>query len=280
MSKPSHYQIAERTIRYLSRHFKDQPSLDKIAEAVYVSPFHLQRIFTEWAGISPKKFVQFLTMEVLKKEIRQTANLMEAADRVGLSAQSRVYDLFVNLEAVTPGEFKAKGKDLAIEYGIHPTPFGDCLIACTSRGICSLGFADASATGLIRELQEKWPLAGIRENQTNTRSWIEKIFHPAVPDTAFPVLTQGTPFQIKVWEALLKIPFGTVVSYSEVARLAGYSQSIRAVGTAIAHNPVAYLIPCHRVIRSEGIIGNYHWDPARKMAMIGWEKAKTMNSEQ
>jgi AraC family transcriptional regulator, regulatory protein of adaptative response / methylated-DNA-[protein]-cysteine methyltransferase len=275
-----HFQVVEETIRFLVRNFKSQPSLEETALQVAVSPFHLQRIFTEWAGISPKKFLQYLTVEALKRELTQTENLMQAADNVGLSAQSRVYDLFVGLEAVTPGEFKARGKGMVIEYGIHPTPFGNCFIAATGRGICAMSFVNTESGNALYELQEQWEWADFLENPINTGRLAGQIFHPQESGLTFRLLVRGTPFQVKVWEALLKIPFGSVASYRSIARAAGYPGATRAVGTAIAHNPVAFLIPCHRIIRSEGIIGNYRWNPVRKTAMIGWEKAMKMSNEQ
>ncbi len=275
----NHFQVVEQTIRYLARNFRIQPSLYEIAERMNVSPFHLQRVFTEWAGISPKKFLQYITVEALKRELHRTENLIEAADQVGLSAQSRVYDLFVTLEAVTPGEYKTGGKNLVIEYGIHPTPFGDCLIASTHRGICALNFITGSTGKTLDELCDKWESAVIRENPDGTGKIAGLIFNSQPHVSQFRLLVKGTPFQVRVWEALLKIPFGTVSSYQNIALSAGFPKATRAVGTAIAYNPVAYLIPCHRVIRSEGIIGNYRWDPCRKTAMIGWEKARKVTSD-
>jgi AraC family transcriptional regulator of adaptative response/methylated-DNA-[protein]-cysteine methyltransferase len=279
MSDHSNYQTVEETIRYLVRNYKNQPSLDNIAGEMHISPFHLQRVFTEWAGISPKKFLQYLTVEALKSELIHTKNLIQAADNVGLSAQSRVYDLFVHLEAVTPGEFKTRGRGMLIEYGMHPTPFGDCFIAATSRGICALSFTDKDSGDALQELQRQWEWADFRENSLHTGKLAGQIFNLKTAGRSFSLLVKGTPFQVRVWEALLKIPFGKVISYQGLAGAAGFPKASRAVGTAIAHNPVAFLIPCHRVIRNEGIIGNYRWDPFRKSAMIGWEKARGMSKE-
>jgi AraC family transcriptional regulator of adaptative response/methylated-DNA-[protein]-cysteine methyltransferase len=265
------YEVVEKTIRYLNSHFKSQPSLEEIAGQMHMSPFHLQRTFTEWAGISPKKFLRYLTVETLKAELHQTANLIQAAENVGLSSQSRIYDLFVSFEAVTPGEFKTGGQGMLIEYGVHPTPFGNCFIAVTSRGICTMSFADGSHDKALHDLHCTWDSAVIHENSRKTAGIAEQIFTPYTNNRSFRLLLKGTGFQVKVWEALLRIPFGSVASYHNIAEAAGQPKATRAVGTAIAHNPVAYLIPCHRVIRSEGIIGNYRWDPCRKMAMIGWE---------
>ena len=279
MNHPASYEIVEKGIRFLTANFRNQPSLEDTAAHLHLSPFHFQRVFTEWAGISPKKFVQFLTMEALKKEVNRTENLIAAADTVGLSAQSRVYDLFVTLEAVTPGEYKNGGRGLLVEYGIHPTPFGDCFIAVTERGICSLSFLHESAEKLLQGLRRQWEHAEIRQNQEATAVIASDIFSKHAAGR-YKLWVKGTAFQVKVWEALLKIPFGSVMSYQGLARLSGQPLATRAAASAIASNPVAYLIPCHRVIRSEGIIGNYRWDPARKTAMIGWERGRSVKSEQ
>jgi AraC family transcriptional regulator of adaptative response/methylated-DNA-[protein]-cysteine methyltransferase len=279
MTENAHFQVVEQAIRYLARNFKNQPSLEEVAFQMNVSPFHLQRVFTQWAGISPKRFLQYLTIEALKRELHQTDNLIQAADQVGLSTQSRVYDLFVTLEGVTPGEYKTKGKNLVIEYGIHPSPFGDCLIASTKRGICALSFVNNTENIVLLEIQNQWESADLRENPVSTGRIASLIFGPQSSGNQFKILVRGTPFQVRVWEALLKIPFGTVKSYQHVASAAGYPKAIRAAGTAIAHNPVAYMIPCHRVIRREGVIGNYRWDPCRKAAMIGWERARRVTGD-
>jgi AraC family transcriptional regulator of adaptative response/methylated-DNA-[protein]-cysteine methyltransferase len=278
MNYPASYEIVEKGIRFLTANFRNQPSLEDTAAHLHLSPFHFQRVFTEWAGISPKKFIQFLTMEALKKEVNLTENLIAAADTVGLSAQSRVYDLFVTLEAVTPGEYKSGGRGLRVEYGIHPTPFGDCFIAVTERGICSLSFLHEPAETLLQRLRTQWEQAEIRPNQEATGVIASDIFSKHASGR-YKLWVKGTAFQVKVWEALLKIPFGSVMSYQGVARLSGKPLATRAAASAIAGNPVAYLIPCHRVIRSEGIIGSYRWDPARKTAMIGWERGRAMINE-
>jgi len=267
------YKRVEEAIKFLTENFKLQPSLYDVAEQANVSPFHFQKIFTEWAGISPKKFLQYLTVEELKKEIRKTNNLSEAAERVGLSAQSRVYDLFVNIEAVTPQEYKSKGKGINIEYGIHDTPFGECLIATTERGVCGLHFAEDNVGILLNDLQSQWQNARISKNIAATKNMAENIFAPGKKEQ-IKLLVKGTPFQVKVWEALLKIPFGSLSSYQTIANAVGSPGGTRAVGSAIGANPVAYLIPCHRVIRQEAIIGQYRWGTTRKKALIGWERAQ------
>jgi AraC family transcriptional regulator of adaptative response/methylated-DNA-[protein]-cysteine methyltransferase len=268
------YRRVEEAILYLTENFKQQPSLYDVAEQAHVSPFHFQKIFTEWAGISPKKFLQYLTVEELKKQLAQTKNLVEAAERVGLSAQSRVYDLFVKLEAVTPQEYKSKGEGIVIEYGIHETIFGECLIAATEKGICALHFIEDNSDQLIQDLHAHWENAQIRENSSSTKQFAEQIFSPDKKDP-LKLFVKGTPFQIKVWEALLKIPFGGLTSYQNIAQAIENPAAIRAVGTAVGANPIAFLIPCHRAIRQEAIIGQYRWGTIRKKALIGWEKARS-----
>lgn len=285
MEEKFNYDRIEKAIKYVSAHIKQQPSLEEIAAQLNMSEFHFQRIFTEWAGISPKKFLQYLTIEELKKELKNFSNLIEAAEQVGLSAQSRVYDLFVTIEAVTPQEYKQQGKGLKIEYGFHSSPFGECFIAVTTRGICALSFINNNREAVVKELQLHWENASLQHNQVGTKPLMGQIFEP----TTFPsvenslvnkrtkvslkLFLKGSRFQLKVWEALLKVPFGTVTSYQQLAKAVD-SNAVRAVGSAIANNPIGYLIPCHRVIRSEGIIGQYHWKPERKAAIIAWEKSK------
>ncbi len=278
MNNSSSFEVVEQAVRFLIVNYKKQPSLEEIARHLHLSPFQLQRTFTEWAVISPKKFLQYITIEELKKELFKTENLLCAADNVGLSSQSRIYDLFITIEAVTPGEFKTKGQDMVIEYGIHPSPFGNCFIAITPRGICAISFVNGSPDMAITELRSQWESAVIQKNQLTTARLVEQIFNPQSAGNSLRLLVKGTGFRVKVWEALLKIPFGSVTSYQNIANAVGQPKATRAVGTAIANNPVAYLIPCHRIIRSEGVIGNYRWDSDRKGAIIGWEKARVIHT--
>jgi AraC family transcriptional regulator, regulatory protein of adaptative response / methylated-DNA-[protein]-cysteine methyltransferase len=272
MENSINYNRIEKAIRYLTENFRKQPSLEETAAHVNLSAFHFQRIFSEWAGISPKKFLQYLTVEQLKKDLASAGSIVEAAEKTGLSAQSRVYDLFVNIEAMTPNEFKKKGSGLEINYGFHDTPFGECFIANTERGICSLLFTDKNKKEILEEFKIKWSNAKIKKDDSAAALIAGKIF--LGKKTSLKLLMGGTPFQLKVWEALLKIPFGTVSSYGHIASAIGNPGASRAVGSAIGSNPVAYIIPCHRVIRSEGIVGSYHWGTERKNAIIGWEKAR------
>lgn len=271
------YQQIARAIDYLYINFRSQPSLDEVAAQVNMSAFHFQRMFTEWAGISPKRFLQFLTTDYLKHRITGFDNLLDAADAAGLSSQSRVYDLFVNLEAVTPQEYKEKGSGIQIEYGFHATPFGECIIGVTGRGICHLSFLqEDNRSTAIEELEKAWGNASVRENSRNTELMANAIFHrkPGTQEK-LSVLVKGTNFQVKVWNALLEVPYGTVSTYQSIARRIEEPRAMQAVGSAVGANPVAYLIPCHRIIRKNLIIGEYHWGPERKKAMLGWEMAKT-----
>jgi AraC family transcriptional regulator, regulatory protein of adaptative response / methylated-DNA-[protein]-cysteine methyltransferase len=272
------YRRIEEAILYLEKNFLAQPDLDDVAEKVHLSPFHFQRIFTEWAGISPKRFLQFLTVDFLKEKLQQSRNLVEAAEQAGLSSQSRVYDLFTTLEAVTPQEYKQHGAGIRIEYGIHETPFGLCLIGVTERGICWLSFlaTDEDPRREIEAMKQHWHNSIFHQDQELTCAFAERIFNPkAEATTKLHVLVKGTNFQLKVWEALLKVPMGEVTTYQEIARSIQSPKAMQAVGSAVGSNHVAYLIPCHRVIRKDGILGEYRWSATRKKSIIGWEMAKS-----
>ncbi|HET7143724.1 MAG TPA: methylated-DNA--[protein]-cysteine S-methyltransferase, partial [Anaerolineales bacterium] len=255
-----------------------QPELDEIATAIGLSEYHFQRLFTRWAGISPKRFIQFLTKEHAKELLARSENLLHTTHQVGLSSLGRLHDLFVNTEAVTPGEYKSHGAGLTIHYALHPTPFGKCLIAITERGICHLGFAQTSEGDAIDNLVADWKQARMVEDYKATAPLIARIFPDRETVSAFDEAAQplklhlrGTNFQIKVWEALLKIPTGTVTTYEHVAAQIGSPNALRAVGTAVGHNPIAVLIPCHRVIRKSGDFGNYRYGMARKKALLARE---------
>lgn len=271
-----HYRLIEQAIRYIEANVERQPELEEIASAVGLSEYHFQRIFTRWAGISPKRFLQFLTRERAKELLDRSENLLDAAHQIGLSSLGRLHDLFVNTEAVTPGEYRTRGAGVTIRYGIHPTPFGKCLIAVTERGICRLAFVDGNEGGAIDRLVEDWRQADLIEDYKSTAPLIARIFYGPVPGpTALsrldPPLTlhlRGTNFQIKVWEALLEIPAGSVTTYERIAARIGKPKAVRAVGAAVGDNPIAYLIPCHRVIRKSGEFGNYLYGSARKKAML------------
>ena len=260
-------------IEYLEEHAQRQPSLDEVAQAVGLSSYHFQRMFKRWAGVSPKRFLQFLTVARAQAALREGKSALETSYDSGLSGPGRLHDLFVAVEAVTPGEYKDEGAGVEIRYGFHSTPFGDCLLALTDRGICGLAFTGGGERQtVLDELRRRWGAAVLRRNQAATGETASRVFKRSrgAPIT---LALKGTNFQIKVWEALLRIPPGAVVSYGDIARVIGHPDSYRAVGTAVGRNPIAYLIPCHRVIQSSGAFGNYRWGAARKRAMLGWEAA-------
>jgi AraC family transcriptional regulator of adaptative response/methylated-DNA-[protein]-cysteine methyltransferase len=271
------YQRIERAILALEKNFLRQPSLEEVAKSIALSEFHFQRLFSRWVGISPKRFLQYLTKEYAKELLENSQNLLEVADETGLSSTGRLHELFVTCEAVTPGEFKNKGEGLQIFYGFHPTPFGYCLLAVTERGICHLSFVqNGERTKAIKSLKEKWENAKITVASAQTRPLVDQIFNPIKNGKPRPLhlFLSGTNFQIKVWEALLKVPAGAVASYEDIAARLGMPKASRAVGNAVSQNQIAYIIPCHRVVRKLGEFGNYRWGAARKKAMLGWEAAK------
>jgi AraC family transcriptional regulator, regulatory protein of adaptative response / methylated-DNA-[protein]-cysteine methyltransferase len=270
------YKRIESAIRFLDENYQRQPSLKEAAESVHLSEYHFQRLFTRWAGVSPKRFMQFLTKESAIRRLEKTGNLLEASYEAGLSGPGRLHDLFLHCEAVTPGEYKRRGEGLVISYGFHPTPFGECLIGTTSKGICYLVFAQGERQQSLEEMRKRWSLAELREDPENTAPLAEQVFHLLEDGQpgSIQVYLSGTNFQIKVWEALLRIPPGRLVSYNTIASLLGMPGGARAVGGAVGRNPVSYLVPCHRVIRSLGDFGGYAGGLSRKKALIGWEMAK------
>jgi AraC family transcriptional regulator, regulatory protein of adaptative response / methylated-DNA-[protein]-cysteine methyltransferase len=269
------YERIARAIEYLRGHAEDQPDLGAAARHVNLSEHHFQRLFTRWAGVSPKRFLQYLTLEHAKSRLAAARGVLDLAGTVGLSGPGRLHDLFVTLEAVTPGEYRAGGTGLDIRYGVHESPFGAALIAITGRGICSLRFVDGPGDG-AEQLRRDWPEAGLRHDPAATAPVSERLFRPLspAPGRALALLVKGSNFQVKVWRALLELPFGTVATYGEIAGRIGAPGSARAVGTAVGANPIAWLIPCHRVIRESGALGGYLWGAERKAAMLGWEAAR------
>jgi AraC family transcriptional regulator of adaptative response/methylated-DNA-[protein]-cysteine methyltransferase len=266
------YERIEQAIGFLQKHHLDRPDLATVARQVHLSEYHFQRMFSRWAGISPKRFQQFLTVKHAKQQLAESKSLLDVTFDTGLSSPGRLHDLFVTIEAMTPGEFKRRGVGLEICYGFHPTRFGTCLLAVTDRGICALQFVDANSAV---ELKKAWPGARCIERPDVTTPITERVFsqfngHARAPLSA---LVVGTNFQVKVWQGLLRIPSGVVASYETVGRWIGKPNASRAIGNAVAHNPIAYLIPCHRVIRKTGVIGDYRWGTARKQAILAWESA-------
>lgn len=269
----SDYQRITQAIDYIVDHVTDQPSLADVATYVNLSPFHFQRLFCRWAGISPKRFQQALLVARGKVLLDQNKTLLEVADTMGLSSGSRLYDHFVQIEAVTPGEYKRRGEGLAIEYGTHNSPFGDLFVATTPRGICRAAFLDfVSIDELLLELKNLWPQAEIRENPVTTATLAAAMFDkPGSKQQPLSLHVTGTNFQISVWKALLAIPHGSLTSYGQLAAHLGRPQSARAVGNAVGANPVAFIVPCHRVIQQSGALGGYRWGATRKRVMQLWE---------
>jgi len=271
----TNFQRIAAAIEYINSNFREQPNLDEVAEKVAMSPFHFQRMFTDWAGVSPKKFLQYITVSNAKKMLKETgASLFDTALDTGLSGTGRLHDLFINIEGMTPGEYKNGGEDLSINYSFAESPFGNLLVASTSKGICHLAFADDEALAL-NMLRSKFPNAAYRQMTDMIQQNAMFIFtHDWSKLNQVKLHLKGTPFQLKVWEALLKIPMGQLTTYGTIAKQIAQPHASRAVGTAIGDNPVAFLIPCHRIIQSTGLFGGYHWGPTRKAAMIGWEAAQ------
>ena len=270
----NHYQTIANSLAYIRANALAQPKLEELAAQACMSPYHYQRVFTEWAGVSPKKFLQYLTLQHAKAVMAHTGNLSEAAEKCGLSGSSRLHDLFLNIEGVTPGTFSQLGDKLELKYSFNSCCFGDYIVASTAKGICYLHFYQ-NQTDALANLQQTWPKARLVYTSDEQHEQVQAFFQNS--DTTRNTLRlhlQGTPFQLKVWEALLRIPEGCLTSYAGLAQHIGQPTASRAVGTAIGSNPVAFLIPCHRVIKSVGGIGEYRWGSERKMAMIGWEAAR------
>lgn len=271
------YQRIEKAIRYLHEHAHEQPSLDELAKQVHLSPFHFQRMFTAWAGVSPKKFLQYISVEYAKTLLQQNHSLLHTSLETGLSGSGRLHDLFIQLEGMTPGEYKQGGAGLTIRYNDMETLFGHAMIASTGRGICHLSFIHNRDEGLA-ELRSKFPNATLLEGQDKHMEDVKRYMQGDSGPLSCTLHVKGTPFQLKVWECLLKIPSGDCNTYAGIATGIGHMKAARAVGSAVGSNPVAYLVPCHRVIRATGIIGEYHWGTARKQAMLGWEAAHRHSS--
>ena len=273
------YHRIARAIAFMRQHHLNQPNLVTVAQHIGLSEYHFQRLFTQWAGISPKRFLQYLTVEYAKSKITHTKSLLDLTLDVRLSSPGRLHDLFVNLEAMSPGEFKAGGAGLQIRYGIHDTPFGTSLIATTARGICNLYFLETTdEQTAAQRLRLAWKNAEIIRDQQATQSLRDLIFNSETLSAQKPLtlLVKGTNFQIQVWRALLKLPFGAIATYQSIAQMVARPTAARAVGNAIGNNPIGYLIPCHRVIRESGELGGYGWGVERKTVMLGWEASRTI----
>jgi AraC family transcriptional regulator of adaptative response/methylated-DNA-[protein]-cysteine methyltransferase len=271
-SEQQDYRRIEQAIHWLTDHYQEQPSLGRVAEEVGLSEYHFQRLFSSWAGISPKKFLQYLTLSHAKERLAACDSVLDAAYDSGLSGPGRLHDLFVSHEAVTPGEWKAMGLGLTLRYGWHDSPFGDCLMVATERGLCGLGFVLPEGRAATEaDLLACWDQARLVEDAAATAPYARLAFGQG--GGRLRLVLRGTPFQLKVWEALLRIPAGAVVSYERLAQHLGKPTAARAVAGAVALNPVSWLVPCHRVIRGTGMITGYRWGPARKRAILAWESA-------
>jgi AraC family transcriptional regulator of adaptative response/methylated-DNA-[protein]-cysteine methyltransferase len=270
------YSRIAQAINFIKENFKQQPSLEQVAEAVHLSPAHFQRLFTEWAGTSPKKFLQYISLEYAKNMLQasRSATLFDAAFETGLSSTSRLHELFVNIEGMSPAEYKHGGKNLSINYSFQESPFGKLIVASTAKGICYMAFEEDEEKACAT-LLGKFPNACFQvQTDLHQQHALEIFSNDWKEMPRIKLHLKGTPFQLKVWESLLRIPMGELCTYGRIAADIGSPAASRAVGTAIGSNAVAYLIPCHRVIQSTGSIGGYMWGPTRKMAMIGWEGAK------
>ncbi|WP_293916772.1 MULTISPECIES: methylated-DNA--[protein]-cysteine S-methyltransferase [unclassified Sphingobacterium] len=269
------YQRIANAITYIRDHFKTQPSIEEVAAHIHVSPAHFQRMFASWAGTSPKKFLQYISVEHAKKLLREDRHisLFDATYDTGLSSTSRLHDLFIKIEGMTPAEYKNGGKKLLIRYSFTESPFGKLIIGSTEKGICFMGFTDHEDDG-VAQLRQRFPHACLITGTDNMQQHAALIFQNDWSRLSeIKLHLKGTPFQLKVWETLLRIPMGQLATYGQLAKEIGNTKASRAVGTAIGSNPVAFLIPCHRVIQSSGTIGGYMWGPTRKTAIIGWESA-------
>lgn len=267
------YERVANVIRFLDRHHTEQPDLSTLADAVGLSPFHFHRLFSTWAGVTPKDFLQCLTLEHVKQLLGDGENVFNAAIDAGLSGPGRLHDLCVTLEAASPGELKNGGAGLEVDFGFAETPFGEALIAETKRGICHLSFVvDRGRTVARDSLASQWPNAELQRNDARAAELAAQIFNRrSKSNRMLRAFVRGTEFQLRVWRALLRVPVGNLTTYGRLAEAIGQSTAARAVGSAVGANPIAFIIPCHRVIRETGALGHYHWDPIRKRAIVGWE---------
>lgn len=269
------YDTVRRAIRFLSEQAQEQPELDALAAHLRLSPAYIQKLFTRWCGLSPKEFVQAITIDAARRMLQQSANVLDTAHEVGLSGGSRLHDLFVTHEAVTPGDVKRRGAGLVLSYGYHDTPFGEALAAMTDRGLAALAFVDEekgqTRVTTLQEMQSRWPSAQWIEDVEASAGSVAGIFAGRSSGTPIRIVLIGTDWEVRVWETLLKIPAAHAVSYVDVARVVCTHRAARAVGTAVGKNPLAFVVPCHRVRRADGGLGGYHWNVTRKQAIIGWE---------
>jgi AraC family transcriptional regulator of adaptative response/methylated-DNA-[protein]-cysteine methyltransferase len=268
------YDIVRRAIAHIRGHWRTQPEIEQIAEAAGVTTTDLHHLFRRWAGLTPKAFLQALTLDKARALLRDSASVLDAAYEVGLSGPGRLHDLFVTHEAMSPGEWKSGGEGLTISYGLHPCPFGTALVMASERGLCGLAFADAGKEkAALADMRRRWPRATLAEDAARTAPIAQRIFDQKLwrPDRPLRVMLIGTDFEVRVWETLLRIPLGCASTYSDIAGKVGIPKAARAVGAAVGKNPIAFVVPCHRVIGKSGELTGYHWGITRKRAMLGWE---------
>jgi len=268
------YAVVRQVLEYLTENWRDQPPLEDVAAEIGLSPFHMQRVFSRWAGLTPKQFLQALTLDHARQLLRQSASVLDTTYEVGLSGPGRLHDLFVTHEAMTPGAYKARGQGLTIRYGFHPSPFGLALVMITEHGLAGLAFADAGGEqAALDDMRGRWPNAEYVEDSAATAYYVSRVFDPETwtSDTPLRVVMIGTDFEVRVWETLLRIPFAGATTYSDIAASLGKPTAARAVGSAVGRNPISFVVPCHRVLGKSGTLCGYHWGLTRKKAILGWE---------
>jgi AraC family transcriptional regulator, regulatory protein of adaptative response / methylated-DNA-[protein]-cysteine methyltransferase len=268
------YATVKRAIEFLTTRWRDQPAIEAIAEHVGLSPSHFQHVFKRWAGLTPKAFLQAITIERARELLRDSASVLDAAYDVGLSGPGRLHDLFVNHEALTPGDYRRD--DLVLSYGFHPSPFGEAIVVAAPRGMAGLGFVDGDREAALADMARRWPRARLVENAEATAPYAARAFDPELwgPETPLRLVMIGSDFEVRVWETLLKVPMGCATTYSDIARKIGRPTAARAVGAAVGKNPISFVVPCHRVLGRSGALTGYHWGLARKQAIIGWEAGR------
>jgi AraC family transcriptional regulator of adaptative response/methylated-DNA-[protein]-cysteine methyltransferase len=277
------YAVVRRAIAFISEHSRAQPEVEAVADACGVSPEELHRLFRRWAGLTPKAFLAAVTLDHARRLLRQSASVLDTAYEVGLSGPSRLHDLFVTHEAMSPGEWKAGGEGLTLAYGFHRSPFGMALLVATIRGLAGLAFADAGEeAGALADMRQRWPRAAFREDAALVAPLARRIFDPALwrRDVPLRVVLIGTDFELRVWETLLKVPMGHLTTYSDIAAKVCSIKAARAVGAAVGRNPIAFVVPCHRVIGKAGDLTGYRWGLTRKRAMLGWEAGRAEDRPQ
>lgn len=275
------YDTVRRAIAFISEHWRGQPTTEEMAEAVSVTPDELHHLFRRWAGLTPKAFVQALTLDNAKRLLRDSASVLDVTYDSGLSSPARLHDLFVTHEAMSPGEWKKGGAGMALHYGFHPSPFGIAAIIASERGLAGLAFADeGEERAALIDMQQRWPLATYIEDPAMTGALAQRIFDPShwCAEQPLRVVLIGTDFEVRVWETLLKIPLGGATTYSDVARKINAPKASRAVGAAVGRNPISFVVPCHRVLGKSGALTGYHWGLTRKRAMLGWESGRATGS--